>query len=150
MKNIFSKQGRPVLLAVMMGFSVMVSAQDGPGGVGSANGTSHLKLWLRADKGVYSDGGGTAATNGQLVQQWNDQSGNGLNALQNTPGSRPGFTTTGFNGFPAVSFTGGAKFLPECSPQHQSICESEYHRDCSFILYRLCKRHHTLLQIMGP
>ena len=111
MKNFFSTHGRPVILAVMMGSSFTLQAQNGPGGIGTNDGTSHLKLWLKADKGVYSDAGTTPAANGQLVRQWNDQSGNGLNATQDTLLARPLFTTTGFNGFPALNFSLLSKWL---------------------------------------
>lgn len=111
MKKFFSKPGRSVLLTVMMGFNLVASAQNGPGGIGTTSGTSHLKLWLRADKGIYSDAGTTPATNGQRIQQWNDQSGNGLNATQGTLANRPVFTTTGFNSFPGISFSTAPTFL---------------------------------------
>lgn len=102
---------RSALLTVMMGSYLFVSAQNGPSGIGTTDGTSHLKLWLRADRGVFSDAGQTAASDGQLVQQWNDQSGNGNNAMQNLAASRPVFTTNGFNGFPALNFSLMPTFL---------------------------------------
>ncbi len=41
-----------------------------------------LQLWLKADEGVYSDSGTTPATNGAVVAQWNDASGNARDAAR--------------------------------------------------------------------
>ena len=70
-------------------------------------------LWLKADAAVYNDAGVTAATNGQTVQQWNDQSGNGNNVTQTVAGNKPVFQTTQIGGQPAIYFDGaaGAKYL---------------------------------------
>ena len=111
MKIFSSKNAKSIFLTVMTGIYITGAAQNGPGGVGTTDGASHLKLWLRSDKGVYSDAGTTPAANGQQVQQWNDQSGNGTHALQNTAVNRPVFNTTGFNGLPALDFSITAKFL---------------------------------------
>ncbi len=53
----------------------------GPGGVGDSG---ELAFWLRADSAVYSDLGTTLASNGNNVRQWDDQGGNGHNALDGT------------------------------------------------------------------
>lgn len=66
---------------------------------------SGLKAWYKADAGVYNDAGITPATNGQTVQQWNDQSGNGLNILQASTSSRPTFLSTGMNGHQTLQFS---------------------------------------------
>lgn len=63
---------------------------------------SGLQLWLKAGTGAYHDAGSTLATNGQTVQQWNDQSGNGRNASQGTPGNRPTYQTGVYNGLSAI------------------------------------------------
>jgi hypothetical protein len=52
---------------------------------------SGCTLWLKGDAGVYHDSGVTLATNGQSVQQWNDQSGSGHHAT-NT-GTPPTYAT---------------------------------------------------------
>jgi hypothetical protein len=65
-----------------------------------------VKLWLKGNAGVYSDAGSTLATNGQTVQQWNDQSGNANNSSQATSGARPILRSTGINGLPAIEFDG--------------------------------------------
>jgi len=63
-------------------------------------------LWLKADAGVYSDAGITPATNGQPVQQWNDQSGNNYHLSQLTAGVKPTLASTSVNGKPALLFDG--------------------------------------------
>ncbi len=77
--------------------------QSGPGGVG--NSTSNV-LWLKADANVYSDLGTTPASNGNLVEQWNDKSGHANNAIQLTSANRPWYVTNIVNGLPALRFTG--------------------------------------------
>lgn len=64
-----------------------------------------LVAWYKADANVYNDAGTTLATNGQTVQQWNDQSGNGFNLSQATAGNRPTYQSAGYNSLPAVNFT---------------------------------------------
>ncbi|MBE7169887.1 MAG: T9SS type A sorting domain-containing protein [Williamsia sp.] len=111
MKNHLFNKPLTAFVIMTLGLQFGMYAQNGPGGIGTTDGTSHLKLWLRADKGVYTDAGTTPATNGQAVQQWNDQSGNGLHATQATLNGRPLFTTTGFNGFPALNFSGISQWM---------------------------------------
>lgn len=65
---------------------------------------ANLRGWYKADTGVYNDAGSTLATDGQTVQQWNDQSGIGNNISQATGGNRPTYDTTGFNGTHGVVF----------------------------------------------
>src|SRR5690606_3653497 len=69
---------------------------------------SPLALW-DAGAGVYSDEGTTPAADGALVQQWNDQSGNGHHVAQATAGARPTFRAAveSLNGLPGVEFDGG-------------------------------------------
>ena len=61
-----------------------------------------LKLWLKADAGVYTDSAGTTpASVGDRVGRWSDQSGNNYHATQGTANSRPQLAT-GLNGMPVV------------------------------------------------
>ena len=83
------------LLGLMV--PLLVLAQNGPGGVGSTNGTSSLKLWLRADSGV--------TTSGSNVTAWADLSGNSNNASQGTTADQPTFVSNSINGQPAIQFT---------------------------------------------
>ena len=77
----------------------------GPGGVND----SGLALWLRADLEVYSDAGSTLATDGQDVQQWNDQSSPSNNASEGDGGGgspvEPVFNTNEINYNPALLIT---------------------------------------------
>ena len=93
----------PTLVILVFSFAISYSQIPVPGNV----------LWLKADAAVYNDAGVTAATNGQTVQQWNDQSGNGNNVTQTVAGNKPVFQTTQIGGQPAIYFDGaaGAKYL---------------------------------------
>jgi hypothetical protein len=84
---------------------------NGPGGVGVTNGSSTLELWLRADKGVFSDTSCTSiATDGGTVGCWQDQSGNGLHVTRATVAQRPGYAAASGNNQPALTFS-GSQFL---------------------------------------
>ena len=66
-----------------------------------------LQAWFSADTGIYSDLGTTAATtDGTLVEQWNDRSGNANHMTQVTSGKRPLLKvgTNGINGNNALWF----------------------------------------------
>jgi hypothetical protein len=97
-----------------------VEAQTGPGGVG--NSTSN-RLWLKSDAGVYKDAGVTPASAGERVQQWNDYSGNGNNAVQSASSNRPVYQTGIVNGEPSLQFNGD-KFIDPAAlgiPRHKRI-----------------------------
>ncbi|MEQ8924738.1 MAG: LamG-like jellyroll fold domain-containing protein, partial [Fulvivirga sp.] len=74
-------------------------SQTGPAGVGTGDGSSGPRnvLWLRSDMGVTQSG---------TVSAWADQSGNGLNASQATPGLRPTYTASNasLNNLPSMNF----------------------------------------------
>ena len=80
-------------------------SRRGPGGVGNTNGASHLNLWLDGNAGVYNDAGATLSTNGQTVQQWNDQSGYNHNGTQTVATAKPTYAAVGLNNYPGVTFT---------------------------------------------
>ena len=84
-----------------------IHGQTGPGGVGNS---SSNRLWLKADMGVYSDAGITFASSGDQIQQWNDYSGNGFNAVQSNASYKPLYQTGIVNGEAAIQFTGN-KFI---------------------------------------
>lgn len=73
--------------------------------------TSGIKVWLKADVGVYSDAGTTPSTNGGIVQQWNDQSGNGNHASQTSVGQQPIYRTGEQNGLPGIRFDSTDDYL---------------------------------------
>jgi hypothetical protein len=91
------------------------SAGLGPGGVGHTDGSTNLALWLRADSGPFTDAacnsGNEAGANGDLVQCWQDMSGNNANSLQTSSTNRPNYQTGGLNGNPIVRFDGSNDFL---------------------------------------
>jgi len=60
--------------------------------------TVNLKLHLVSDEGVL--------TNGTAVINWNDQSGNGNNAYQNTVVNQPAYVQNSMNGLPVIRFNG--------------------------------------------
>jgi hypothetical protein len=62
-----------------------------------------LKLWLRADLGIY-----TTSSN---ITEWADQSGNGNHYVQGAGGQQPTVTANAINGLPAVTFDGVVQFL---------------------------------------
>ena len=57
-------------------------ADAGPGGLGTADGSSDLELWMRADRGVVKD-------DDRRVAQWVDLSGNDNSAEQTSGPNRP-------------------------------------------------------------
>lgn len=75
------------------------TAGPGPGGVGTTDGTSNLKLWLKADAGVVYDGS-------NLVSEWQDQSGNCLHVSQSNAANQPLYEQSAICGEPGVLFGG--------------------------------------------
>ncbi len=83
-------------------FAALLANAQAPGGVSSG-----LSIWLKADAGTSS------SVNGAFLSDWNDQSGNGVNANQpdGTNVARPRFATDIMNGNPGIEFNGGGKFF---------------------------------------
>lgn len=92
------RAGRLAALALTPGASVAQPVAAG------------LQLWLRADAGVQS-GTGVAATDGQAVALWLDQSGHGRDLAQADTGSRPLWLSTGLNGTAVLRFDGTNDWL---------------------------------------
>ena len=67
---------------------------------------SNLGLWLKADAGVTYDGGNN-------VTLWEDQSGNGLDAI--APGNSPIYQSNQLNGYPVISFNSSWLQVPQNS-----------------------------------
>lgn len=87
----------------------------GPGG-GSApfkpSGMTGLVRWFDPTVNIYTDLGSTACTtDGDLVEQWNDQSSNAANATQTSSGSRPVYRTNVQNSLPMVGGNSGTSVL---------------------------------------
>ncbi len=81
----------------VLDFSKVEADTIGPAGV-----TSGLQLWLSADHGAKASGG-AAATNGQQVASWEDQSNAQRNAAQETAQGAI-FSHDGLNFNPALQF----------------------------------------------
>ena len=60
--------------------------------------TDHLELWLKSDAGV--------VLNGSTVSKWEDQSGNGNDAIQTNANRQPVLVDNELNGKPVLSFDG--------------------------------------------
>ncbi len=83
----------------------------GPGGVGNSTSSNNLLIRLKANDGAYQDAGTTLAGDGNTVQEWHDRSGNNLDAIQNTGGSRPTYRANSINGRPTIDFNGSSNFM---------------------------------------
>jgi predicted component of type VI protein secretion system len=96
------KQNVTFIVLLTLLFPCSSFAQNGPGGIGSTNGTSALTVWLTADMGT------STTTNGQRVSSWTDQSGyNNTVTNSGSTSSRPVYNTNGSNSMPYLAFTGG-------------------------------------------
>ena len=84
-----------LILFVTAAALVAVRAEAGPF---TPSDLAGLDLWLSADAGVTTAGGS--------VSQWDDQSLNGRDATQATPGSQPLHVLGALGGLPAVQFDG--------------------------------------------
>lgn len=72
---------------------------------------ANLALWLKADAGAFQSAGGAAAGNGDVVGEWQDQSGNGAHVVQATAANKPLLVTNVQNGLPVVRFDGADDFF---------------------------------------
>jgi len=104
---------RSILFLSFCFIHLFAYSQTGPGGVG--DNTSNV-VWFRADAEVYNDAGTTPASDGETVQQWNDQSGNANNASQGSSGNRPEYKTGILNSKPVLRFDGTDDKLVLTSP----------------------------------
>jgi len=98
----------PQFAAITNMNNLRIEFEANSGGFSPLDFGADLVAWYDANEGVYVDAGSTLATDGQTVQQWNDQSGNGNNLSQATSGQRPTFDTTGLNSLKAVVFSAAA------------------------------------------
>ena len=80
-----------------------IQGGDGPGGVGTADGSSALELWLRADRGI--------TENSSSVSNWFDQSGYSHHFDQTTATSQPVYQPNQLNSQPAIEYDGSDDFL---------------------------------------
>ena len=92
-----------------------------PGGAAASflpSDLSGLKLWLKADAGVYQDSAGTTpvASDNDPVGKWTDQSGTGNHYTQATSGARPSWQTNEQNSLPTVKGDGSNDYLAGNAP----------------------------------
>ena len=80
-------------------FTLATDMIPGPGGVAGP------VVWMSASSGVYTDAGTTLATDGQTVQQWNNQGSSVYNASRANAIRRPTYRTGIFNSNPVIRFT---------------------------------------------
>ncbi|WP_179320161.1 T9SS type A sorting domain-containing protein [Winogradskyella helgolandensis] len=90
-----------IYTALSLLLSTYSFSQTGPGGV-----TTDNEIWLKAENSTYTDAGTTEGANDSAIQQWNDASGNGNNALQSSFALRPRLKTNAINGYSALYFDG--------------------------------------------
>lgn len=83
--------------------SVLSIAPKGPGGVGTIDGSSSLKIWYRTDHGM-------SVTNGEITA-WENSAGIPELDLVQTAGNNPAVVTNAVNGHDEVSFTSNAHWL---------------------------------------
>ena len=105
-------------LIVLVASSTAVHAAPftnrGPGGMGTTDGTSSLRMWYKSDTSIFSNAAGTIpATNTGPVRNWDNlatTSNTGTNSLVD-PTRQPTYLTgqADFNGRPVLDFTGGAQ-----------------------------------------
>ncbi|MFN8335710.1 MAG: T9SS type A sorting domain-containing protein [Cyclobacteriaceae bacterium] len=107
-----------LLIAVLL-LPVLVFSQS-PGGV-----SGNLRWWLKADAGTFTDNGTTAATDGQNVQQWNDQSTIVNHVRQTTGANKPVYRTGIINGYPVLRFSSD-QFLDALASPGVGVTESFY------------------------
>lgn len=83
--------------------SILLADAAVAGGGGSSfvpSDLANMTLWLKSDTGTSSQVDGTA------ISQWDDQSGNGFNAVQATAAKQPTYRASVVNGHPTIRFDG--------------------------------------------
>jgi hypothetical protein len=104
------------LLTTIFALITIVSfAQNGPGGVGSTDGTSSLVLWLKAND--------INQISGTAISNWPDASGYGNNATAISP-NQPMYMDGVINGHPTINFAStNQQYL---SVPHNTAFNSDY------------------------
>lgn len=86
----------------------MVFASTAGGGGFTPGTLTGLIGWWKADAGVFNDAGTTPASNGNTVNQWNDQSGTGNHLSPPSGATGPTFNTGVLNGLPGLAYVSGS------------------------------------------
>lgn len=98
---------RVVFTLYFFSFFLYTNAQNGPGGVGTTDGSSTLELWLKTDSGI-EEAAADAAEVGDNIAFWRDLSGN-TNDFSNDYGSAPTFKYS--SGRYVADFSAGSAYL---------------------------------------
>ncbi|CAL2102557.1 DUF11 domain-containing protein [Tenacibaculum sp. 190130A14a] len=99
------------ILILLLFLSLTAFAQTGPGGVGARDGSSTLRVWLRAND-VNADGDiSNNPTVGSTVSAWNDFSGNGNNYTNSSATRSPSYASTPFGSVNFNAATNPAQVL---------------------------------------
>lgn len=77
---------------------ILSYAQTGPGGVGTNDGTSTLKIWIRTDFGV--------SVTGSSINSISNAAGISALDISETSGQRPTLVTSAVNGYDEISYSG--------------------------------------------
>ncbi len=88
------------------GTRTIVACVGAPGGI-----SSNLEVWHKADALAYSDAGLTLATDGDGVQQWNDNATTGVDVTAASLAARPTWDEDAINYNPAFNFDAVNDFL---------------------------------------
>lgn len=118
------KKALIILFACTFYFSHLFA--QSPGGV-----STNLRWWMKANAGTFTDNGTTPATEGQLVQQWNDQSAIANHARQTTNANKPEYRTNVINSNPVLRFASN-QFLDGLAAPGIGPTESFY----MFLIFR--------------
>lgn len=103
-----SKLFNLLLQIIILLITFSLAAQTGPGGVGNV---SSNEIWLPVEENTFLDAGTIRGTNGSVIQQWNDISGNSNNAIQTDNSFKPSLNTNALNGFSTLTFSGSDRIL---------------------------------------
>ncbi|WP_408039299.1 hypothetical protein, partial [Tenacibaculum amylolyticum] len=101
-----------LLLIVFLTVNIYHCLSQSPGGV-----TTDLSLWLKSNNGI-------SQTDGQAVDSWSDQSGNGNNASQATAASQPILNSNTINFNAGLNFQND--FMLSATPSVLGIQNSDY------------------------
>lgn len=83
--------------------TTLPESPKGPGGVGTTDGSSPLKIWYRTDYGM-------TVNNGQ-ISSWTNAAGVSNHDLVQTAGNKPAVVSNAVNGYDEVSFTSNSHYL---------------------------------------
>lgn len=87
----------------------LLSASRAPGTSFTPASLTNIDFWQEGNLGAYSDAGSTPSVNNGVVQQWNDQTGNGNNLIKTTA-NQPVYKTAVLNSLAVLNFTSAVRY----------------------------------------